>query len=128
MAKLKPGMPTTMNVGEVRVCGRINVGGTGAVSSINGDGFSAARAAAGKYTITLKKPFKKMVGFSGSILYASSASIDKLVVKVADESYTDSTPTFVLLTEPGDSTTIADPASGDAILFEAIFLESRVSV
>lgn len=129
MSKLAPGIPNTMNVGETRIAGRINVGASGAVSSVNGDGFTVVKTAtAGKYTVTLLRSFKKLVGFNGSILYASSASLDKLRVNAADNLTDASGKTFTIITTPGDSTTTTNPASGDSILFEAIFLGSKVSV
>lgn len=115
------------NVGEFRVSGRINIGASGAVSSTSGDGFTAAKAATGKYTITLPKSFKKLIGFNGTIHYASSAAVDKLDVKSADDNTATTTRTFSIVVVPGDSTTLTNPSSGDAILFEATFLASRVS-
>jgi hypothetical protein len=118
---------TSQNVGEEVISGLVNVGASGAVSSTDGDGFSIARSAAGRYTITLKRKYKALVGCTGEMVYAAYGSIDKLEIKFSNEAVDGSTPTIMLLVRPGDSTTLTDPTSGDAFTFTLRLLKSQVS-
>ena len=123
---LAPGSRSSQNQGEETISGHVTIGASGAVGTVVGKGFSIARTAAGRYTITLKRTYHKLLFPSGSIVYAAFGTIDKLLVEFSN--YSATAGTIMLLVKPGDSTTLTDPGNGDAVAFQLVMLKSKVSV
>ena len=84
---------TTPNPRTARVSGRVVIGAAGAVGSQTGTGYTVAKTATGKYTITFLDYYPTLISFTGDIKVTSadgdavvnfgafSASNNTLIVK-----------------------------------------------
>lgn len=92
------------------IYGRLNIGSSGAVDSVEGQGFTAARTAAGTYGIQLSEIYGDV--FVLSLIHEDSAAAD-LVCQV--QGITPSSGQVGFFTQTGGVAT--DPASGDVLHF-----------
>ena len=63
---------TTLNPRTARVSGGVTVGATGAVGALTGTGWSIARTAAGRYTLTFLSYYPTLISFTGSVRLATA--------------------------------------------------------
>lgn len=111
----------------VRIFGTMVVGGTGAVGTVKGGGVaSIARTGTGAYTITLKEPFTKLLGFNVVFGDTSSGIVAVRLPSSLATQTTEIKAKTVKIVCYSATATAADPASGTVMQFEIVARLSSV--
>ena len=111
---------TTPNPRTARVSGGMTAGSTGAVGALTGTGWSIARTAAGKYTLTLLTYYPTLISFTGGVMTAS-ADGDAVLNFGA---FSASAKTLIIKTVLNG--VVADLSSADRLFFDLEFASSTV--
>lgn len=111
----------------VEILMKVTIAGSGAptlVANQNKGIVSIARASAGKYTITLKDKFMRLLSAQSTSINATGISAAPQFALISDNSAS-TTPT-VVVQYANNAVTATDPASGDVLLISLKFKNSSI--